>query len=234
MVPRSVPELGNLQSITNGTHWDSNLVISATAGGVIDLHNVAFDYGRAIAINADGTGSQINLSSLTSFSDGYAYSEYYAGKFSSLQIANNASILLPLLQTLDGVSVDVSAGVLSLPTLTSALNSQINVSGGTLNAPLLTNILGTAVSYSGGLLTLDQVNNADRATLSVSGGKTLSLPRLLTYTHASSGNDQFRYFTASGAGSVLDLRKSSVDYQRYPLGFKLSDLGNCRRCHRPA
>src|SRR4029077_9346472 len=76
----SAIDLHNLQSITNGQSYDTNLTIQAAAGGSIDLSGVTQiadptsgnQSYRAINVAATGAGSIVNLSALISFTDNYA------------------------------------------------------------------------------------------------------------------------------------------------------------------
>ena len=94
-------ELPNLTNITNGTFYDSNIVIEALSGGVVNLPLVAeiIDPNsgdtryRAVSITADGVGSLVNLPALVNFMDVYGSGTFNSdGRYSFLKALNGAMI----------------------------------------------------------------------------------------------------------------------------------------------
>ncbi len=190
----SVLDLPNVTSITNGTARDTNLTIQASDGGSVNLSSVTQitdpttgdQSYRAINVAADGAGSRVNLSALTSFQDNYAGTGGDQ-RFSTLSVSNGGTIQAGALATLAGVAASVDGtSSLALPVLASATISQFTVSGGVESLPKLTDL--------------------DGSNAFVSGGGTLALPVLTTYTNLAALNDQYRTLQASGLGSLLDLR----------------------------
>jgi hypothetical protein len=93
--------LPNLTNITNGTFYDSNIVIEALSGGVVNLPLVAeiIDPNsgdtryRAVSITADGVGSLVNLPALVNFMDVYGSGTFNSdGRYSFLKALNGAMI----------------------------------------------------------------------------------------------------------------------------------------------
>ena len=90
-----------MTSVTNGTHYDSDLLIQATAGGKVDLHNATSlldpaggdTRRRSIQVTAEGINSTIDFSAMTSFNDLYATGTA-DGQYSMLTITHGGTVLV--------------------------------------------------------------------------------------------------------------------------------------------
>ncbi len=61
------------------------------------------------------------------------------------------------------------------------------------------------LSVDAATLSVPSLADIDGSNLLVTGGGTLALPAVTSYTNTTTGNDQTRTLSASGAGSTLDL-----------------------------
>ena len=206
----SVLDLGSLQTITNGDGSSDRIRIDALNGGVINLSNVTQiidpnvgnTFGRSVAVNSDGVGSQINLSSLVNFNDVSA-----SGGQSSLTTQNGGTLDIPSLTTLDGVSLNIGqANSFSVDQITSFTDGVIRVTGGDHTFTNLANGTGTRFELTGGTMNLPALTQINGASFDVSGGRTLTLPANVTaYIHDIGTIQDEVFFRATGVGSVLDL-----------------------------
>src|SRR5262249_14166540 len=96
----SALDLHNVTAVTNGTNYDTNLTIQALAGASVNLSGTTTlldrppgdkNYG-AINVTADGAGSAVNLSALSSFVDNYAGSTGGGNRFSTLTATNSGAV----------------------------------------------------------------------------------------------------------------------------------------------
>jgi RHS repeat-associated protein/uncharacterized repeat protein (TIGR01451 family) len=165
---------------TGGTIWNVN----ATKGGQINLPHLATvsvtggsQVGAQFA--ADGNGSQIDLSSLTSLSG--------RNSDSSLTVSHGGTILDGKLTTLNEATVTLD-GTGSITT--SQWASFTNFS---------------SITVTGGSYTLPGMTDFDGSFLTVNGGASLSLPNLTTYTGTTYSYYSSSVFTATGARSTLSL-----------------------------
>jgi hypothetical protein len=200
----SALDLSALTAITVSGNFGADLHVEALNGGHIDLSGVTtISEGLSSSLGgtqilADGPGSLVDLTNLTSFVDLGA----------SLQARFSGMIESPNLSSLTGVSLIINDGTGSLDTgqLTAVVNGGVIVAGGgTLDLSNVTDLHGTSVSLSsGGKAILTNAANINGASFSVGGGVTLSLPAAVTYQHTGGSNDD-RVFRAGGVGSALDL-----------------------------
>ena len=201
-------------------------MISATAGGVIDLHNVTTirdglsgDYGfRAIAINADGTGSQINLSSLTSFSDDYANPDSYGGKSSSITTANLGSLQLGSFTAIRGVSFLVNSSLTTAANLHLLSNSLLTGSG-----TLIGNVISTDALVQPG-------NGLGRLT--ITGNYTQeSTSKIIVELNGNDAGTTYDQFVVNGHvildGSLI-INRSSTFSPSLGSAFSIITAGNGR------
>ena len=222
----SLLDLGNLTTITNGTRYNTHLAIQATAGGRLDLHRLTLiddpNSGdgrlRSIDVLADGSGSQIDVSSLTTFNDVYAGTTSSENLFSSLTVRNGGLVTAPLLSTLNGVNVSLTAtSGLQVDVIDSLRNGQLTLSG-----------TGQRYGFS-------DLTNLDGSNILVSGGAIATFPNVTTIGNNAPIDHQTRTIQASGNGSFVDLAQvqSIVNGGRYnthlgiqALGGGLVDLSN--------
>ena len=225
----SLLDLSNLTGITNGSNYNSDISIEALAGGHVDLKSVTsiLDNAggdtneRVVGIAADGTGSLIDLGSLTTFHDANA------ARRSTLVARNGGTVQAGNLTDLQAVDVTLDGtGTLPISQITTFTSGVARLSGVDHTFSSLANGAGTAfivngvhadlsgvtdlsmasVTLSGGgTADLDNAGQINGASFFVNDGVTLSLPAATTYLHASTGNSQTRTFRARGSGSLLDL-----------------------------
>ena len=184
---------------------------------------------RAVRIRSQHEGSLVDLRSLQTFDDANIApnSGWNAGRYSELIASLGGSIRLDSISRLAGVSVSTSSlDDLSLANLTEIYSSQVTVTGKTLDLTSLTTAdattvnardaivdLGTLPTFTRGTFRLEgnssvqapALANIDGTSLYVADGGSLQLPLVTSYAHASSGNDQNRYFRAEGLGSSISL-----------------------------
>ena len=135
---------------------------------------------RGIQFTADGAGSFIDLSALTTFQS----NDFNDGNSdgSSLTASNGGDLDVPLLTTLSQINLTiVGASVLPISQYTSITDGLITVQGTDR--------------------TFTNVTDIDGSPLTATAGGTLSLPNVTSYTYG--GDDPV--WQASGSGSVLDL-----------------------------
>ena len=147
----SVLDLSNLNSLEGSSQPFSYLFVEALEGGFIDLSGTTEITGpaggsgnrRGIQIEADGLNSQVDLSSLGSFSNSAADPD------SSLSALNSGTILAANLTNLDGVDLTSDNSILSFLALTtySGNNLAQALNSGTLN-------LNNLASVPSGILTV--------------------------------------------------------------------------------
>ena len=109
----SVLDLHQVQTITNGQDYNTILVITAVAGGAVNLNGTtqivdpALGDQRVSSINIDatGSGSAVNLTAFTTFVDNSAGSLTGDTEDSTLTATNGAALNLPSLTTLQGVAI---------------------------------------------------------------------------------------------------------------------------------
>ncbi len=148
----SVLDVSALASVGAVTHyyWD----VQAQQGGQVKLSALAAIGNASVDVNitADGSGSRIDLSSLTSF----------ASPVGSLAVTHGGTVLDPKLTALSDVSVTLDgSGTVATGQWASLTDGSLTVTGG---------------SYS-----LTGLADGDGSSLYVSGGATLGLPKLTAY-----------------------------------------------------
>ena len=117
--------LPNLGSVTVGTAaFDNRVQVQALAGGTISLPSLTQLNTGPVQFESDGTGSVLTLSALSSVAG------VYDGTSSSLQVSNGGTVQAAVLTTLNGVTLTLIGGTVSLPSLTKVDASNIEVSGG--------------------------------------------------------------------------------------------------------
>jgi hypothetical protein len=231
----SVLDLSNVTTITGGTHRYSGMHIDAVSGGSINLSSVVQiedpnsgdTRERRINVTSDGVSSQIDLSSLDSFVDRAGWASSGDGLWSSMVSRNGGTLTTPNLRTLANVALTIGSTSNQLvPELTSFSGGKLSLGGVQQSFPNLVSLTYASVNinqlqvdfssvgslrsstlefHNGGKANLDNVTNIDNSSIYVAGGVTLSLPGVTQYSHASTGNSQYRTLRATGVGSVLDL-----------------------------
>jgi hypothetical protein len=186
----SILDLSSMTSLTGSTAGSTGLGVFAELDGEVDLDNLTSvvipqssnGASNGINFNADGTGSLIDLSGLSRFTDETGLAE------SSMEVSGGGEIKMPLLQSVVGISLAISDGqsTISISQLTSITNGGISVSG------------------QGDDLVFPNLSDIDASNATVSGGATLSLPEVTSFAD-SSLDGWNETLSATGPGSVLNL-----------------------------
>jgi hypothetical protein len=187
----------DMSSVTNlaGAPGPDDLFIRALAGGTILLQNtLQISPAGSVDIRADGAGSIVDLSSVTTFL-GHNFFSY-----TGLEAINGGTILVPSLRILNEVNVRPStSGTLQTSQIHVFTNSTIVVDGFALNFSGVTNFSKSTVTLTnGGTINLNSAVNINGASFDVSG-VTLSLPSARNYVHQGGGD---RFFRARNGGTI--------------------------------
>ncbi|MCC5828657.1 MAG: hypothetical protein JJU36_04350 [Phycisphaeraceae bacterium] len=172
-------EAANLLTAEGGT-FIRNWTIDAQSGGVIDLSSLASITTGDTRVRADGAGSLVDLSSLTS----------WLGSGSTLAAINGGEVRLPTASdvsiNMQGVAISHDgSGVLDLSGVASLVSGSLSASGVAVDTPNL-----AAIGDS---------------SLSATAGGVINLPGLETTGYLHGGGNVERRFVAEGEGSRLDL-----------------------------
>ena len=155
-------DLSNTTTFVGGDFWNTD--VNAWSGGKVDLSNITSITSGAVYFYADSSGSVIDLSSLTTFTDDNPSDP------SALYVSNGATILTPNLTTLDFVDLYVG-GTMSTSQITSFTNGSITVDAVAADFSGLTSLNGVSVTVqNAGSADLTNVTDIDRATLRAFGG----------------------------------------------------------------
>jgi hypothetical protein len=211
----SLLDLSNVTQFTGagGPGNGSQIQVWAENGGSIDMRHVANVNQGNTFFFAGGTGGQLNLSALTSFTGARNDS-------SQLEADRGGTVLAPGLTTVNTISL-VQVGDATLPTtmLSSFLNSNAQVSSangsGTLRLLAMTNFDGTGnrsrrldANGAGSLLDLSNVTqfmgaggpgNGSQIQVFAENGGSIDL------RHVATVNQGNTYFFAGGTGGQLNL-----------------------------
>lgn len=208
----SALDLPHVATVTNGVYYDTQLLVEALAGASVNLSglttirdgNGGDSNYRHIDVTADGAGSVVDLSALTTFTSSPRQDRH---SWDYVTATRGGTVRTPALQTLVAANVtwDPTAGTLAFPVLVTLNNSALTVSGGAVSLPALATVQDTTVTVTGVSISLPAAM-IDGSGFIVQGGGGLALPMATSYTNASyNTNDFHRFFQAAGAGSVLDL-----------------------------
>jgi hypothetical protein len=208
--PGSILTLGALTSLTNFVppEFGDTLDISATAGGQVQLPAVTtFDTtsggeNTSVSLSADGAGSVINVSALTTLID------TEDGDFPGvLSVTNGGTVLDGALTTLENVDLTLDGtSTLAVGQWSAFTNGTATISGGTHAFTNLANIEGSSFAVSGGAQVLLPAVTGEihtwNGSLAASGsGSTLVLPALTSIAVDSSG----RLGIGAAAGGQIQL-----------------------------
>ena len=224
----SVVRLPNLTTITGGAHYNADMNIVATAGGLIDLPLVSqiLDGAgdtreRTLHVIADGFDSQIRLDSLTEFTDANAdrrslFTARLHGSIHAPQLTSLGSIELYLdgrgqmqtaqIQSLNGTLLNLYAGDYDFSGLTSAAFTSLNLDHATIDIGTLAEMKGGRITVRGGQsVDMSQLTNIDGGSITVIDGASLDLSGVTEYDYVSTSNNIYRSWAAHGAGSSINL-----------------------------
>ena len=156
----------------------NELQIDASAGGQILLPSLPSlrTTTQSVTVTADGAGTEIDLSGMTSFSSPGGY----------LQATNRATILDGMLTKLSGINVTLDG------TQTMATSQWTSLTAGSL-------------SITGGVYDWSDLSDFGSSSVNVELGARVTLPAVKTYLNPSTTTTLSTTFQASGVGSVLSL-----------------------------
>ncbi len=185
----SLPGLSGLGVIANPS---DTLTVRALQGGRVNLSALAAIgiISSGVQFQADGSGSLIDLSALTTFDS--AWSQPYFAVSASLSVTNQASVLDPRLTSLDNVAVTLDGtGTMAIGQWASLTDGSLTVTGG---------------SYTNGNA-FSGMTDIDSSSLTVQGGADVSLPAVASFAKPPAYD--YCVWTAEGPGSALSLTKLS-------------------------
>ncbi|MEL6109984.1 MAG: hypothetical protein AAFU85_28565, partial [Planctomycetota bacterium] len=168
----SVVRLPNLTRIDGGAHYNADMTIAATAGGLIDLPLVAqiLDGAgdtreRTLNIIADGFDSTVRLDALTEFTDANAdrrslFTARLHGTIHAPVLATLGSVELYLdgrgqmqtsqIASLNGTLLNLYAGAYDFSGLATAERSSLNLDHATIDIGTLSEFKGGRITVRGG------------------------------------------------------------------------------------
>ncbi len=195
----SLPMLASITgATTNGNSWTQ---VQAMAGGDVELPALTQVTGGPVLLEGDGSGSKLDVSSLTSFE---GISGCCWNNFATLQASNSGTVLDGSLTSLGDVNLPLdNTASLAIARITSYTGGTLSFGAGTLTMPVLADGDGSVFKISGGVtVTLPALTKADGASFLVSGGAALSLPALASYAGGVGYTDTLQ---ATGSKSTLSL-----------------------------
>ena len=222
-------ELPNLQSIVGGGHYDTDMTIRASGGGVMDLSSLqqvldprdGDTRQRSIQIGAEGNASLIDLSALTTIAD------FNTDQRSWIDASGGGTLVVPLLTDLIGTDTWVdTAGDLSVATLELLDESNVEIDSMPSNFASLESISSSGLSLAntdaalpnierfnwntlttdaGATIQMPAVTNIDGSEFRVYGGTQVALPQIESYDLAITWNYGQSNWEIDGEGSKLDL-----------------------------
>ncbi|MDE2506875.1 MAG: hypothetical protein KGM43_06665, partial [Planctomycetota bacterium] len=232
----------SLPNLTTLGKLNSYLHIQAQQGGQTDLPvltgvNSTGSAPQYLQVYADGSGSSIDLSSMTSDNAAYGY----------FQVTSQATVLDPLLTSFTNVNVTLDGtGTLATSQWASLTGGSLTISGGTYALSNLTDFDGSSATVNGGTLSLPGVVTYQNSTgyhdtyfQTYGSTSVLSLPNLTTlgilesYLHlqaqyggqtelpvltgvnSTSSRVQYLQVYADGSGSSIDLSSMTSDNAAY-------------------
>ena len=192
----------------SGTASATTLSVNVTGGAQVafplltQINEVAWPENT---LQASGSGSLLNLSSVTTISDsnGLSIQTGTGGKVSLPNLTNIASAAgQSVTLNASGGTIDVSSLVLSGNTTT--LNYvQVSNAGTVLwGSPASLSNLGLTISGSGNALNVSQVASATTLSVNVTGGTQVAFPLLTQINEVAWPENTLQ---ASGSGSLLNL-----------------------------
>ncbi len=196
----------NLSSLTGLGQVTTILYLEASQGGhlLLPALTAVTATSQDIQILADGTGSKIDLSGLTSLAPGDA---------GELSVTNQATVLDPRLTSLTNVAVTIDGtGTMAVGQWTTLATTSVDVTGGTTTLSGVTEVSVASgeqailqATGSGATLSLPALTSPgslqDWLFLEASGGGQLLLPGL----SSDGSTSQYLEILADGSGSEIDL-----------------------------
>ncbi|MCA9184157.1 MAG: hypothetical protein R3E01_33840 [Pirellulaceae bacterium] len=202
----SVIDLSGLTELSGGTF--NSLFITARNGGRVDLSQVTSITEGAIAFDAIGADSVIDLSGLEAFS-----SDNFIGA-RRLRVEDGATILASNLTTLGRVSLEVSgpSAQLDLPVVASYDETDIVVQDGATFAPRAGVNSYSAGDHSTSLVAGGSNSHLNLSTISTLAGSTIGFTEIaarggarVTLNQLSTIDTGNVSFISSGSDSTIDI-----------------------------
>ncbi|MHC4178515.1 MAG: hypothetical protein ACYSWU_13475, partial [Planctomycetota bacterium] len=192
----------DLSSVTNITGRNWSLWVEAKDGGLLDVSGLRSNYQGIISGRAEGPGSVVDLSGLTSYSGG-------AGSYPPrLEAYSGGHVILPeTLCRLDRVSLAFrDGGTMTTAQLTHLTNSSLTVWGSPVSLPNLSNVTNTSIDVQGctvalpSLTTIHFVGDGKSAGGSTKYDGVLDFSSLTTIT-----GDNWTFGAGASIGGSVDL-----------------------------
>lgn len=177
-------DLSGVTDLTGGGFIRS-VGVNANGGSSIDLSALTNYLGGATRINADGTGSSVDISSLGAFTND-------GGVFGHLRAANGGTVNASSLTSISSIAGDRNRFI-------------VDGSGSSINAAALTSVLNTRLQLTnGGTYDASGITDFTGSDALADSGVTLDLTGLTSYEVGTAGNES-REVTSDGAGTIIDL-----------------------------
>ncbi len=186
----------NLTTLVGGS-FISTFFVEANNGGHVELSALTDITGGATQVFADGTGSRIDLTLLTTFVDNND------NRASIMDEINSGVIFAPDLTSASSVTLNLDSGsMISTSQLASFVGGAINVANVAADLSGLIDVTNTQIKLTtSATANLDNVTQINGASFIVEGGVTLTVPQPTTYAGDSRLTTAFR---AIGPGSRLE------------------------------
>ena len=224
--------LANLTTVAVGSNFGTGVQFEAQAGGTLNLTGLTTINTGSVVLESDGTGSTLDVSKLTSFTDNGGF------VFSTFQLSNGGASNEDSLTALTNVNL-ILAGTetLTLGNITTFAGGNITVSGGaTLSLPGLTSYTPNSGSTTaleatgtGSVLTLANLTNLIVSGAFQSGVQFQALGGgTVTLTGLTSINTGSVVLESDGTGSTLNVSNltSFIDNGGFVFStFQLSNGG---------
>ena len=125
--------------------YQAQVMFEALAGGTVTLTGLKTIDTGTVVLEADGAGSVLNVSALTTFTEANGWTN------STLQATNGGTVEDSSLASLSGVNLSIGgASTIATAQLTSYTGGSISVSGGSLSFAGLTSFTSSNITVSGG------------------------------------------------------------------------------------
>ena len=184
----------------------SNTTFAANSGGKIYANASSYTYsstglnnGLYTLLSADGAGSDVNLSGMTSLDDGYLSGSYGYGFSHTIQATNGGTINLSGVTSIKGpsyndslaINLDSTGGSIKLNSLTDITHAggygftRFNVNDNKLDMPVLSSVVFTTIqARNNGEMTVGDLVAGASCSVSLTNGSAFKTKGGLTSTAA--------------------------------------------------
>ncbi len=192
------------------TITSSNLYV-AGGGDLAFPALTSWTYPNGATIEANGTGSVLDLTSQTVLDGAPSYNElyvqaYYGGEVNLSKVTSQPTGRVEFYAYGTGSVVDISA--LAEVSSDTSYNSSLEAgSGGTIRDPALTTLNHADLHLDDSMSSLDttRITTITSSSIYASGGAVVAFPALISYS-----NPDGSVFQADGVGTVLDLSSQTT------------------------